>query len=135
MANNYKQYVQPILNELSADACMELAYDETFQEYLKTMRKPFFGLRGKNKQYVTTNYVYWSIIDLYARTVFFNPTRQGDLQNFRVIFPHGGVARARQAYQKLADLSNGFDAVSRFNDMHTLVQYASLIKSVKAKKR
>ena len=84
---------------------------------------------------MTTNYVYWSIIDLYARTVFFNPTRQGDLQNFRVIFPHGGVARARQAYQKLSDLSNGFDAVSRFNDMHTLVQYASLIKSVKAKKR
>lgn len=131
MKNNYELYVKPILAELSPDACMELAYDETFKKFLKTMRNPFFSMRGKNKQNTTASYVYWSILDLYSRTVFFNPTKQGDLQNFRVIFPHGCVGRARQAYQKVADLSVNFDAAAKFTDMQTLVKYASLIKARK----
>ena len=128
MRNAYKQYVEPILSLLSPDACMELAYDRTFTEYLEIMRGPLFRFCGKNKQSVITSYAYWSIVELYSRTAFFNTTKQGDLQNFIVNFPRGGVDQAKQAYNNIADLTVSFDAKSRFKDMKTLVRNASLTK-------
>jgi len=128
MQNNYKKYVKPILTQLSSDACKELSYDKTANEYLKIMSRPLFWLCRKNKQELMSIYIYWNIVDIYARANFFNSANQGDMKNFRVVFPHGNEYRAKRAYAKVSDLSTPFSAKSRFQDMQTLVKYANLKK-------
>ena len=134
MKNNYKKYVKPILNQLSSDACEELAYDKTASEYLAKMAHPLFGLSRKNKQELMSIYIYWSIVDMYARANFFNSANQSDMKNFRVAFPHGDKYKAKRAYAKVSDLTKDFEVKKRFQDMQTLVKYANLKKmNTKAK--
>jgi len=128
MQNNYKKYVKPILNQLSSDACKELSYDKTTNEYLKIMSRPLFWLCRKNKQELMSTYIYWSIVDIYARANFFNSANQSDMKNFRVVFPNGNEYRAKRAYAKVSDLTKDFEVNKRFQDMQTLVKYANLKK-------
>ena len=131
MQNNYKQYVKPILKHLSPDASMELAYDETFQKYLKTMRSPLFWFRGEGKQEVMTNYIYWAIVDLYGRAHVFRPVekkRRTDLRNFDAKFRPGTKRDVQKKFKNLADLEGGFNARQRFDDMQFLVKNARLEK-------
>lgn len=133
MQNNYKNFVRPVLEKLGKDACNELYGDQVVAEYLKQMHRPIFCFYKKTKQDVMTNYLFWSIAGLYARTEFINPEKQNDMQNFKAFITPGQEQKVRDAYAFMTDLPLK-SIKSRYKKLEYMVNNARLEKiSAKSK--
>ena len=127
MKNNYKNYVEPILQNLSPDAVAELAYDEIFREYMKKMSNPLFWAFRRRNPDVMINYMYWEILGLYARTGLINPGRYDDMHNFKAIVTPGQKTAVRTAYAGATEMPF-YLTTTRFKNMQFLVTNARLEK-------
>ena len=128
MKNYYKRYIKPVLAELSPDAIQELAYDKIFTEYVETMRNPLFWLFQRKNPESMTNYVYWVILGLYARTKLVQANVYQN-KNFRAVVKKDDKIRAqvKKAYQDASQLPMRLTK-TRFQNMQFLVTNARLEK-------
>lgn len=127
MKNYYRKYIKPVTENLSPDAAAELAYDETFREYMEKMSNPLFWVFRRRNPDVMTNYVYWGILELYARTGLINPGKNDDLHNMRAIVTAGQKTAVRKAYAEAAEIPLCLTK-TRFKNMKFLVTNARLEK-------
>ena len=125
MKNYYERYIKPVTTKLSPDAAAELAYNETFREYMDKMRNPLFWMFRRRSPDVEINYVYWEILGLYARTGFINPGKQGDMQNLRVIVTSGKKTEVRQAYAKATEMPFRLTK-TRFENMKFIATHTTI---------
>lgn len=100
MSNYYKTYIEPVIQNLGADASAELQGDVIAREYIDKLRRPL-AFKGKTGKEVMTNYIYWDIVQFYLRANLVQ-NHSNDIQNYKLNINPGAEQEVKKAIEFVA---------------------------------